>query len=175
MADPLLVAHLDEVPPAKFSGEVCRHTGPGIHPLNTTGAQTQGGRWNPPNSYPALYLALSDETAAAEFYRRAQGENRPPEDLLPRRLFRYRVRLSAVLDLTDSETRQGLGLTEEALRAADRSVCNALGDAAHYVGFEGIRAPSATGVGEVLVVFFDLLKAGSDVEPVGHDDWDTPP
>lgn len=175
MADTQLVAKLDEVSPTEFSGEVCRHTGPGIHPLNTTGAQTQGGRWNPPNSFPTLYLALSDEAAAAELYRRAEGENRPPEDLLPRRLHRYRVRLSAVLDLRNVETRKDLGVPLEELKSENRSPCNALGDAAHYVGFEGILAPSATGVGDVLVVFWDRLKAESDVEPFAFDDWEALP
>lgn len=175
MADPELVAKLDEVSPREFSGGTCRHTGPGIHPLSTTGAQTLGGRWNPPNSFPALYLALTDETAAAEFYRRAEGENLAPEDLLPRRLHQYRVRLSAVLDLTDIEIRNALGISTDDLTSNDRSLCNALGDAAHYVGFEGILAPSATGVGDVLVVFWDRLKAESDVEPFAFKDWTTPP
>ncbi len=175
MADPLLVSKLDEVPPQEFSGEVWRHTGPGIHALSTTGAQTQGGRWNPPNSFLALYLALSEQTAAAELYRRAEGENRSPEDLLPRRLHRYRVRLSAILDLTNAEVRRALALSAEDLTSGDRSLCNALGDATHYVGFEGILAPSATGVGAVLVVFFDRLKAGSDVEPTTYVDWTSPP
>ena len=175
MADSNLVSLLDETAPTEYSGEVCRHTGPGAHPLSTTGAQTQGGRWNPPNSFPTLYLALSDETAAAEFYRRAQGENRPAEDLLPRRLHRYRVRLSVVLDLTDPDVKQHLGISDEDLLSDDRELCNALGEAAHYVGFEGILAPSATGVGEVLVVLFDRLKAESDVEPIGYLDWTSPP
>lgn len=61
------------------------------------------------------------------------------------------------------------------LKSEDRSLCNALGDAAHYVGFEGILAPSATGVGDVLVVFWDRLKAESDVEPFAFNDWETPP
>lgn len=175
MADPQLVAKLDEVSPADFSGEVCRHTGPGIHPLSTTGAQTQGGRWNPANSFPALYLALSEDTAAAEFYRRAAGENRSPDDLLPRRLHTYTVRLSAILNLTDKDVLDGLDIFKDDLASNDRSLCNALGDAAHYVGFEGIRAPSATGVGEVLVVFWDRLKAGSTVEPIAFKDWTSPP
>jgi RES domain-containing protein len=175
MADPELVAKLDEVSPREFSGEVCRHAGPGIHPLNTTGAQTQGGRWNPPNSFPALYLALTHETAAAEFYRRAEGENLAPEDLLPRRLHQYRVQLSAVLDLTNVDVRNALGISEDDITSDDRSFCNSLGDAAHYVGFEGILAPSATGAGDVLVVFWDRLKAESDVEPVSHTDWTSPP
>ncbi|MDQ3914585.1 MAG: RES family NAD+ phosphorylase [Actinomycetota bacterium] len=175
MADPELVSKLDGIAPREFSGDVCRHIGPGVHPLSTTGAQTLGGRWNPPNSFPTLYLALSDETAAAEFYRRAQGEHRDPEDLLPRRLHRYRVLLSAVLDLRDDQVRADLGIAMEDLVSNDRSFCNALGDAAHYVGFEGLLAPSATGTGEVLVVFFDRLKAESDVEPTVHTDWTSPP
>ncbi|MGH9896118.1 MAG: RES family NAD+ phosphorylase [bacterium] len=171
MADPRLVELLDELPRERFEGPTCRHIGPGAHPLNTAGAQVQGGRWNPPESFPVLYLALSDETAAAEFYRRAEGENRAPEDLLPRRLQRYELKLEAVLDLTDPEVRDHIGVSEEDIRSEDRRPCQAIGDAAHYVGFEAIRAPSATGTGEVLAVFFDRLKAESDVEPVDHEDW----
>lgn len=175
MPDPRLIELLDELPRSSFRGDAFRHQGPGYHPLSGEGARIQGGRWNPPNSFPVLYLALDPPTAGAEFYRRAEREDRPPEDLLPRRLYRYRIELGAVLDLTGQDELTQAGLSPTDISSDDLSRCQAVGEAAHYLGFEGIRAPSATSAGGNLAVFFDRLRSGSTVEPLDFELWEALP
>lgn len=170
-----LIRVIVRLPTKRISSEVFRHMGPGYSPRSGEGARIQGGRWNPPNSFPVLYLAWQRETAIAEFYRRAEREGIPPENLLPRHLHRYRVELQGVLDLTNPEMADAVGLTRDAFTATDASRCQAVGDAAHYVGCEAVLALSATGIGEVVAVFSDRLRAGSIVEPLDYEVWDIPP
>jgi RES domain-containing protein len=69
MLDPRLIELVDQLPRTSFFGEAFRHQGPGYPPLNAEGSRIHGGRWNPRESFPVLYLARSEATAAAEFYR----------------------------------------------------------------------------------------------------------
>ncbi len=76
MADPRLIELLDGLPRTTFDGEALRHTGPEYNPL-ASGARIRGGRWNPPDSFSVLYLALERQTAAAERTRLAQRQAIP--------------------------------------------------------------------------------------------------
>ena len=96
-------------------------------------------------------------------------------DLLPRRVYRYDVRLTSVLDLTDETNLEKLELRRADISSDDALRCQAVGDAAHYAGFEALVAPSASGTGTILAVFFDQIQAGSVVEPVDFRDWMTLP
>lgn len=61
------------------------------------------------------------------------------------------------------------------LRSNDAAKCQQIGESAHHLGLEGILAPSATGEGVVLAVFFDRLHADSQVRDVDHEPWTAPP
>ena len=135
------------------------------------GARIHGGRWNPPESFSTLYLALDRETTVREFYRLAERQGRDPEDFLPRRLYRYDIALAALLDLRDSATRAALQLSDRELRASDAAKCRQIGESAHHLGLEGILAPSAAGEGAILAVFFDRLHADSQVRDLDHEPW----
>ncbi len=139
------------------------------------GARTHGGRWNPPESFSTLYLALERETTVREFYRLAMRQGRSSGDFLPRRMYRYDVTLAAVLDLRDAATRGALQLSDSELSADNAGACQQIGESAHYLGLEGILAPSATGEGTVLAVFFDRLHADSLVRDLDHESWVAPP
>lgn len=52
-------------------------------PLETSFAQRFGGRWNPPNSFPVLYLNEDVETARAQISRMLEDSPVRPEDLDP--------------------------------------------------------------------------------------------
>jgi RES domain-containing protein len=52
-------------------------------PLDGRFAADRGGRWNPPESFPVVYLCGSIEVARANVYRRLAGQPYGPEDLLP--------------------------------------------------------------------------------------------
>jgi RES domain-containing protein len=171
-----LVDIVDEQSPIPFAGPAFRHVARGRDPRSATGARVHGGRWNPPETFPALYLGLEVETVIDEFHRLAHRQALPPEAFLPRELHRFDVRLAALLDLRRDSVRNALGLTNRVLKGDDPTVCRAVGTAAHSLGLEGLVAPSAAGEGTVLAVFLDALRPGSLVEPVELADvWEEPP
>lgn len=120
-----------------------------------------------------LYLCLSRRCAAAELQRAGQRQAIGTGGLLPRHLFRYDVRLERVLDLTDQSVRLNVGVSIEALTGLDWTVCQALGTAAHALGAQGVRSPSATGVDDVLAVFVQNLGLGT-LEPQLVEEWRCP-
>jgi RES domain-containing protein len=169
--DQQLIARIDAIEPIPFAGQAFRHLSHDHHPLSGMGARIHGGRWNSADSYSTLYLALDRETTVREFYRLAERQGRDPEDFLPRRLYRYDISLGALLDLRDSAARAALQLSESELCASDAAKCQQIGEGAHNLGLEGIFAPSATGEGVVLAVFFDRLHADSQVRDLDHEPW----
>jgi RES domain-containing protein len=169
--DRKLLARVDALQPTTLSTEAFRHIAKDRHPLSGAGARLQGGRWNPPESFSTLYLALAPATVVAEFYRMAERQGRAPADFLPRQMHRYDVTLAAALDLRSAEAQDSLDLTPDALQALDAKYCQEIGAAARYLGFEGIIAPSATGTGTVLAVFFEGLRAESNVVSVEDEEW----
>jgi RES domain-containing protein len=166
-----LIARIQAVEPARFAGEAYRHIAHDYHPLSGIGAQIHGGRWNPPNTFSTLYLALERETTVREFYRLVERQGRDPEDFLPRRMYRYGISLAALLDLRDPMTRKVIELDDTELRSNNAVKCQQIGESAHHLGLEGILAPSATGEGVILAVFFDCLHADSRVRDLDHEPW----
>ena len=89
----------------------------------------------------------------------AARHGRSPDDFLPRDVCGLQVELQRVLDLRALEALRAVGLDLAVIRGGDMVPCQRVGDAAHKLGFEGVLAPSATGIGETLVVFeLKLLK-----------------
>ncbi len=136
-----------------------RNQSPRYDPRSGEGARINGGRYNPPGSFPALYLCETRPCVVAELTRQGTRHVVGVEGLLPRVLYRYELDLHRVLDLTDTDTRTHLGITRDELVADDWTVCQQLGTEAHAVGDQGIRTYSATGVDTILVVFPELLGA----------------
>lgn len=143
--------------------------------MSGEGARIQGGRWNPTESFPALYVGLSEEVVTAEFHRLALRNRRSTADFLPRELYRIDVTLQVVLDFTNPDTVRALGVDLEDLTADDVATCQAIGDAAHYLGIEAILAPSAAGPGSALAVYTDRLQPASVLTPHLLGVWDVPP
>ena len=169
------MARVDALDPIALSTQAFRHVAEGRHPLSGAGARLHGGRWNPPESFSTLYLALEHGTTISEFHRLAARQGRAPEDFLPRRMYRYGVVLSSMLDLRDVEVRASLDLSDTELKANDAAKCRLIGEAAHYLGLEGILAPSAAGEGTIIAVFFDRLRADSEIRPIDHESWTASP
>jgi RES domain-containing protein len=170
---PHLVDAIDRLEPLPFEGEAYRHIAAKWHPLSGAGARSQGGRWNPPESFATLYLALSKETAVEEFRRMASRNGRSPDDFVPRRLHRIHLELSAVVDLTGERLPGSLG--DLNFQAPDLTESQGIGEAAQYLGREAIKAPSAAGVGEILAVFIDRLQPDSVVEATTFETWAAAP
>jgi RES domain-containing protein len=172
---PRLVTAVDELGPTPHAGLAYRHQAAGWNPLSGAGARIQGGRWNPPNSFATIYLAVQRETAIAEFNRMAARSGRRPEDFTPRRLYQFELRLRGMVDLRPAPARKAVDLGDAEILGDDASACQAVGEAAESLGREGIIAPSATGLGIVLAVFFDRLASDSTIAVRGYETWSAPP
>jgi RES domain-containing protein len=170
-----LVARVDALGATALETVAFRHVTVGANPRSGTGARIHGGRWNPPNSFATLYLGLDVETVADEFHRLARRQGLTPDAFLPRELHRFDVRLEGVLDLREADARRAVDLSDRQLRGDDPGPCQEIGEAAHYVGLEGILAPSAAGPGTVLAIFLERLRPGSLLEPLSSETWETPP
>ena len=144
-----------------FSGECFRQQAPKYDPLSGEGARRQGGRFNPPHSFPVLYLCTTRACAVAEL-RRAGGRLAIGlEGLLPRQLYRYEVNLGRILDLTDVPTLTALGYSLSDMVSEDVSVTRAIGESAHSFGLQAVRSRSATTQDEVLAVFLENVGLGT--------------
>jgi RES domain-containing protein len=156
-----------------FAGHAWRHQAPGYNPRSGEGARQRGGRFNPPRSFPVLYLCLSQTCAVAELRRLAERQPIGLDGLLPRHLYVYDALLDRVLDLSDAGTRNHLDVDLDTLIDNDWTTCQILGVAAHALGTQAIRTPAATGVGEVLVVFPENLGVNT-LEPHLAREWLAP-
>jgi RES domain-containing protein len=73
------------------------------------GEVPSAGRWQHAGTR-RLYLADSEETAWAEFYRALAERGQPPQDEMPCELIHMRVELARVADLRTEKARRALGL-----------------------------------------------------------------
>ncbi len=96
MAPAHITTVIDGLPPIAISGRGFRHQAvEWSYSQPGAGARTNGGRWNPPNSFATLYLGLSVDVAVAEFHRLARQAGREPIDFMPRHLLEYKLKLGA--------------------------------------------------------------------------------
>lgn len=163
---------LGQLPGAALSAVAYRNQAKGFDPRSGEGARRLGGRFNPPRSFPVLYLCLTRPCVVAELTRQAERQGLSIEALLPRELFEISADLDKVLDLTDTSIVDGLGIAPLDLAREDHRFTQEIGEAAHEHGFQAIRAPSATRVDTVLAVFPEKLAgAVLDVKLLGE--WNT--
>ncbi len=142
------------------------------------GSLRDGGRFNPPGEFGALYVSVDFETAIAELRRQIVRGAFPVAHYFPRVMLRFDARLSHVYDLTHSPTMQAAGLTARELVPhqddaddAGHAACQSVARTARARGFEAIRYPSATGAGENLALFADRLRSGSTIDLIRP--WET--
>jgi hypothetical protein len=147
------------------------------HPATEASAFT--GRYNrgfdqvpAEQAWPALYLGRSQDICLAEMSRHLPTDESISAAEFRQRLHRIRdlrlskllLKLKAVLDCRDP-SRLGLKL-DDLIDDLDRGVTQAIGAAALARGVEGLLVPSATRLGNDLVVFCSQLRAGSEITVV---------
>lgn len=131
-------------------------------PLDPSFAQRHGGRWNPPGSFPALYLNEDLETARSQITHMLEGSPVDPEDLdAPYVLVTVSLPRSQIAaDAVTDEGLDALGLPptyplfDGALVSHDE--CQPIGAAVKLAGLRGVHARSAAtpdGVGRELAWF----------------------
>jgi hypothetical protein len=119
-------------------------------PLDTSYAASHGGRWNPPGSFPTLYLNEDLTTARAQVNALLMGSPVQPDDLddgydlVVATLPRSQEVADAIgdeglerLDLPDTYPRYRNG------KPVRRDVCQPVGQAVKDAGLRGIHARSA--------------------------------
>jgi len=149
-----------------------RHQAPGFDARSGEGARRFGGRYNPPRSFPVLYLCLTKPCVVAELTRLAERQSVQVEDFLPRELWSIGTDLEKVLDLTEISVLRSAGLDSPDLVRPTHALTQQIGEAAHERGIQAIKSPSATGVDEVLALFPENLGAATvQVELV--DVWES--
>lgn len=137
-----------------------RNQTPGFDPRSGEGARRFGGRFNPPGSFPVLYLCSTRACSVSELRRQADRQNIELEDMLPRELWIVSVSLRRVLDLTHPDSLRVLGLAVEDLVRDDHGFTQSLGRFADEFGYQAIRSRSATGTDDVFAVMVDNLGGG---------------
>ena len=155
-----------------FAGQGWRQLSPQYDPLSGEGARIHGGRFNPPESFPVLYICESRPCAVAELKRFGERQSIGVEGLLPRLLYRYEIALDRVLDLSDVDVRAQVGLGLDVVIGPDWTACQELGTTVHALGAQGVSSPSATGVGAVLAVYVQHIGLGR-LEPELVEEWDS--
>ena len=153
---------VNSMPPQLWSGTVFRHTAARRDPLSGAGARLSGGRWNPKDLFETLYLATPVQTCVAELERLARSQDVAVADLLavPRLLHTIDVIDLPVLDLSTGEALAAAGLSAADIAADSWSRCQSVGHAAWFLELGGLRAPSASGHGEVIAVFEGRIDPG---------------
>lgn len=153
-----------------------------VDPLDPSFAGSRGGRWNPPGSFPVLYLNEDVRTARAQVEALLRGSPIRPDDLdegfdlvvatLPR--------AQDVADALGDAGLESLGLPHTYPRYANgrpvrHDACQPVGQAVKDAGLRGVHARSAAtedGSGRELA-WFPARESSHAVlvERLGYRDW----
>ena len=161
---------LDTHKGVSFEGDVWRIVREGIDVLQGYLAKA---RWDP-GTFDVLYTSLEREGALAEIYFHLSQQPVFPS-LLRSRLHRISVRTQRTLKLADLEAIETLGVSAETYSSLSYERTQEIGDAAAFLGFDGILAPSARHKSHNLVIFCDRFTPADLVaiesEAVDWDAW----
>jgi hypothetical protein len=123
-----------------------------VDPLDPTFARANGQRWNPPNSFPVLYLNEDVVTARLNLRRYIAGWPYEPEDLRddtgPCLVSARLPRAQRVADVHTPAGVAAVGLPgsyplDAAGQLVGHEVCQPIGVQAHASGLRGVRCRSA--------------------------------
>jgi hypothetical protein len=120
-------------------------------PLDGRHAAERGGRWNPPESFPVVYLCQTVAVARANVYRLLEGQPYGPEDLRPEGapvLVRATVPEDRYLNVVTEAGCRDAGLPRTYPRDSRRRIvphrrCQPIGLRAFEAGLPGVAARSA--------------------------------
>ena len=132
-----------------------------------------GARWDP-GTFDVLYTALDRDGALAEIHFHLSRQPVFPSKLRSV-LHRLTVRTIRALKIADLEALESLGVNRESYQSLSYDRCQEIGDAAQFLGFDGILAPSARYPCQNLVLFVDRLAPDAlqvvESEPVDWQGW----
>jgi len=120
-------------------------------PLDTSYARNQGGRWNPPGSFPVLYLSADVSTARLQIERLLAGTPVAIDDLDDNAYVLVAAGIpksQTCVDAVSSAGLRALGLpssypVEKKGRLVDHRVCQPIGQKVRDARFNGVWCRSA--------------------------------
>jgi hypothetical protein len=144
-------------------------------PLDGRYAEDRGGRWNPPESFPVVYLTSSIEVARAYVFHKLERQPFGPEDLRTGPiLVQTRVPEDRYVNAVTEAGLRDLGLPKTYPLDSRRRLipwrrCQPIGLRAWERGLPGVAARSARADGEELAYFGRRKLRRGSVRP--FVDW----
>ena len=170
-----MIAGVDRV---SVAGSWWRQSPHGSDPL-WLASPPSSGRWQRGEEVAAIYLADEEATAWAEWYRALAEIGLPPTHGMPRDLWRFKVAIEDIADLSTPERLAGLDLSIPLPRRRTWAPFQAAGERLHNDGYRGVLYPSAARPDhKALCLFRDsILTPGADPvrPPTTHRDPPAPP
>jgi hypothetical protein len=146
------VPHLD-VDERAVVGTFVRHIPGGGDPLYRP-TDAADNRWQRARVIEAWYFAEDEETAWAEWYRALAGTGLPPGKAMPRDLWRWKMDLPRVALLDNGDRLARVGLPAPRPSTAQWPAFQAIGEALHAGGCDGLLAVSAARPARSILVVF---------------------
>ncbi len=112
-------------------------------------------RWDP-GTFDVLYTSLEREGALSEIYFHLTRQPVFPSKIRSV-LYRIAVKTERTLKFADLAALKSLGISPESYSGLSYERTQEIGDAAAFLGFDGILAPSARWPCQNLVLFMDRL------------------
>jgi hypothetical protein len=162
-----LLDALDAHQAVAFEGPVWRIVREGRDPLQGYPARA---RWDP-GAFDVIYTSLQREGSLAEIHFHLSRQPVFPSKLISV-LHRISVRTTRTLKLADIEAVERLGVARDRYSEFDYVRTQAIGDAAAFLGFDGMLVQSARWECLNLVLFTDRFsRAELTVEHSAVVDW----
>ena len=156
-----------DVDPTTVRGRWVRHT-PAAAPAWLDRDPPPDNRWQRGEVVDALYLADSEDTAWAEWYRHLAEAGLPPDEQMPRRLWQWQVDVR-VANLSTVRRLARVGLPPPTPGRRTWPLYQAVGEQLAGEGWAGLVAPSAARQrGKALCLFREAGKRIDGVSPVGR-------
>lgn len=165
--DPDLLDALDASERITFEGDVWRIVRQERPPLQ--GSPTKA-RWDP-GTFDVLYTSLSKQGALEEIYFHLTRQPVFPSKIRSV-LYRISVKTRRTLEFLDLEALAAVGVSSEKYGDLDYQRTQEIGDAAYFLGFDGLMVPSARSSCQNLVIFSDQF-APDELQVVEQEqvDW----
>lgn len=143
----------ESAPRIHVSGAWWRITRADSDPLVWT-TEAADGRWQRGSVVRALYLGDSEATVWAEWYRHTSEAGIPPQQRLPRAIWRIEVNVDDIADLTATGVLAGEGITRLDPTRRQWPKTQPIGESYWREGARGVLAPAAAREGgRVLAIF----------------------
>ena len=152
--DPKILDVLSAIAPVALEATVFRAVFQGRDPAIGTLA---GGRWSPPQTFEALYTSLSAECAIAEVQFHLERQSIFPSR--PVEVHTLGIITERTIDISTESARNALGIDSATLTSLNYEVCQNVGHAAEFLGFDSLQVPSARCDADNMVIIVGHLAS----------------